>query len=395
MTIYDDSLELHRKLKGKLSVSPKMKVRSKRDLSLLYTPGVAEPCRRIASDPKLSYEYTGRGNTIAVVSDGSAVLGLGNIGAEAAMPVMEGKCLLFKEFGGIDAVPIVLRDQSVEGIVASVRGMAPSFGGINLEDISAPRCFDVEDQLQDIGIPVFHDDQHGTAIVVWAALLNSSKVVGKSLDDIKVVINGAGAAGYSIVQRICDFSGEDGFCRPFRDIIVCDSKGIIYRGRKDLNSYKQRIASGTDRTNKLGSLADAMVGADVFIGVSKGGVVTEEMVKSMADDAIVIAMANPEPEIVPVAAKNAGAAIVATGRSDFPNQVNNVLAFPGVFRGALDARAVRITDGMKNAAAFALASLVKKPTSTRILPSPLDKKVAGKVAEAVRIKAVEEGVVRP
>ena len=361
-----------------------MRLKSKRDLALLYTPGVAEPCRKIAARPDDVFKYTIKSNCVAVVSDGSAVLGLGNIGAAASIPVMEGKALLFKEFAGIDAFPICVDCHEPEEIIRVVRAIAPVFGGINLEDISAPKCFAVEEQLQDLGIPVMHDDQHGTAIVVAAGVLNALKVVGKNLGDATVAISGAGAAGTAVAKMF--------LTKKFRvkDVLVTDSKGIVSRGRSDLNDCKKQLAAVTNKTNRSGGLQDAMRGADVFIGVSAPGIVTREMVGGMARDAVVFAMANPVPEIMPDEAAAAGARVVGTGRSDFPNQVNNVLAFPGVFRGALDARAPRISEGMKQAAAIALAGMVKQPSEERVLPDALDKRAARKVASAVRRAALKE-----
>ena len=387
--IYLESLKEHEKLKGKLSIRSKIALSSKHDLSIAYTPGVAEPCRAIAKNKNNVYKYTIKGNCVAVVTDGSAVLGLGNIGAEAALPVMEGKAILFKEFAGIDAFPICLATQNTEEIIDTVKRIAPVFGGINLEDISAPRCFEIEEKLQDLGIPVMHDDQHGTAVVVLAALVNALKVTGRKKEAIKVAISGAGAAGIAITKMLLHYG--------IRDIILVDSKGIIHKCRNDLNESKKQIAELTNQqdTNKLyqdpvcrpgivGSLQDAVKDRDVFIGVSAPGLLTREMVKSMSNAPIIFAMANPEPEIMPELAKQAGAAVVGTGRSDFPNQINNVLAFPGLFRGALDAAAKQITLKMKIAAAEALAHYVEKPTAEMIVPSPLDRDVAIAVAHAVK-----------
>ena len=367
---------------GKLEVKPRISVDSKEKLSIAYTPGVAEVCREIYNNPDAVYDYTIKGNSVAVVSDGSAVLGLGNIGPEAALPVMEGKALLFKEFAGIDAFPICLATQESNEIIKIVKAIAPVFGGVNLEDISAPRCFEIEAALQGIGIPVMHDDQHGTAIVVLAGLINAAKAVGKQLEELKVVISGAGAAGTAVARLLLCLGIDRQICTSVREIIICDSKGIIHKGRADLAPHKKELADATNKSGIAGSLADAMKGCDAFIGVSAPGIVTEEMIRTMANNAIVFAMANPVPEIMPDIAGRA-AAVVATGRSDFPNQVNNVLAFPGVFRGALDARASRITNEMKLAAAYALAGCVK-PSAGRILPEALDRSVAQKVAEAVR-----------
>ncbi|HZX19757.1 MAG TPA: NADP-dependent malic enzyme [archaeon] len=378
------ALKLHEKLRGKLTVNSKIPVKTMEDLSLLYTPGVAEPCLEIASSPKKVFDYTMKGNTVAIVTDGSSVLGLGNIGAEASLPVMEGKALLLKEFAGVDAFPIALKTQNVDEIVFIVKNISPVFGGINLEDISAPRCFEVEEKLQNIGIPVMHDDQHGTAIVVLAALINSAKALGKDLARLKVVINGAGAAGTAIANFLVCFGDSNlNVCTSVRDVIVCDSKGIIHKSRTDMDDYKLKLAEISNRENKKGSLADALKGADVFIGVSKGNIVTEEMIRSMAKDSIVFAMANPVPEIMPDIAKKAGAKIVATGRSDFPNQVNNALAFPGVFRGLLDSKASRVTNNMKIRAAYALANTISNPTIEKILPNVFDKNVVKNVARAI------------
>lgn len=369
------SIDLHRRLKGKLSVSSRVELATTDDLSLAYTPGVGAVSSAIADDPALSYELTGRGNTIAVVSDGSAVLGLGNLGALGAMPVMEGKCVLFKELGGIDAIPLVLDTQDIDELIATVRAIAPSFGGINLEDISAPRCFEVEERLQDLGIPVFHDDQHGTSIVVLAAVLNALRVVGKRLEDVKIAVSGAGAGGIASAKMLLEAGAAN--------MTLVDSQGAIYEGRDDLNEAKREIALLTNREGAAGSIHDAIEGADVFIGLSMAGVLDREDIGRMAKDSVVIAMANPVPEIMPDEAAAGGAAVIGTGRSDFPNQVNNVLAFPGVFRGALDARATHVTGAMRLAAATALAGMVESPTAERILPSPLDRSVAPTVGKAV------------
>lgn len=368
-----ESLQLHKDKKGKLGVYSKVSVENKTDLSLAYSPGVAWPSREIAEHKEDVYTYTMKGNTVAVVSDGSAVLGLGNIGPEAALPVMEGKALLFKEFAGVDAFPLVLDTQDTDEIVSIVRAIAPGFGGINLEDISAPRCFEIESRLQDLGIPVFHDDQHGTAIVVLAGLINALKVVGKELEDIKVTISGVGAAGVAIYNILKN--------AQVKEIVMCDSKGIISPLRNDLNSIKQVIAE--EAGHSLGSLKDAVDGSDVFIGVSAPGVLTPQMITSM-NDPVVFALANPDPEILPDQAHEAGARVVATGRSDFPNQVNNVLAFPGIFKGALEARAPQITEDMKMEAARALSALVSSPSFEEILPNPFDSRVASTVSEAVK-----------
>jgi len=382
--IYKESLALHEHNKGKLETRAKVPLKTKHDLSVAYTPGVAEVCREIAKDKNLAYKYTMKANTIAIVTDGSAVLGLGNIGAHAAIPVMEGKAILFKEFAGIDAIPLCFEKYSAD-FADHVRNIAPVFGGINLEDIAAPKCFEVEDALQDIGIPVMHDDQHGTAVVVLAALLNACKVTGRSFQDLNIVICGAGAAGYAITRLLKCIGYDTDVCTTVHEIIVCDTKGTIFRGREGLyaNKYKFIIAEETNRPALDGSISDALIGADAVVGVSAPGIITEEMVKSMNKNAIVFAMANPVPEIWPDAARHAGAAVVGTGRSDFPNQINNVLAFPGIFRGALDAKATRITDEMKIAAAHAIADYVKKPRHDRILPNILDKGVTVAVAKAV------------
>ena len=376
-----DALNLHKKLNGKIEISSKMNIKTKKDLSLVYTPGVAEVCRIITDDN--IRDYTMKGNSIAVVSDGSAVLGLGNIGAKKALPVMEGKAMLFKEFAGIDAVPICLDTQDTNEIIKTVKIIAPVFGGINLEDISAPRCFEIENRLQDIGIPVMHDDQHGTAIVVLAGLINAAKVVGKEFSDLKIVVNGAGAAGTAITRLLMCADYDKKICTSVSNVIICDSKGIINSNR-DLNEYKKEIAKITNKENMEGILEDAIKGSDVFIGVSAGNTLTKEMIGKMSDRPIVFAMANPVPEIMPDKAKEAGAVVVATGRSDFSNQVNNVLAFPGVFRGALDARSERITDIMKLSAAYALADTVENPNKDKILPDVFDKNVVKNVSKAVR-----------
>ncbi|MDD1680137.1 MAG: NADP-dependent malic enzyme [Methanoregula sp.] len=393
--IYQESLALHKEKQGKLGVRSKVPLKTKYDLSLAYTPGVAEVCRQIALDKNLVYRYTLKANTIAIVTDGSAVLGLGNIGGYAAIPVMEGKAILFKEFAGIDAFPICFENSRTD-FTNYIRNIAPVFGGINLEDIAAPRCFEVEDALQDIGIPVMHDDQHGTAVVVLAALINACRVTGKKFEEVNIVICGAGAAGYAITRLLKCIGYNPDVCTTVNEIIVCDTRGTIYRGREGLyqNKYKFILAEETNRRALAGSLADAMAGADVFIGVSAPGVVNEEMIRSMNPDPIVFAMANPVPEIWPDQAKQAGAGIVGTGRSDFPNQINNVLAFPGIFRGALDARATRITDEMKIAAAHAIADYLPRPQRERILPNILDKDVTKAVAKAVTDAAKKCGCSR-
>lgn len=375
---------MHRKHRGKMEIRPKVAIETREDLSTAYSPGVAEPCRHIERDAALAYELTPKGNLVGIVSDGSAVLGLGNIGGDAAIPVMEGKAILFKAFAGLDAFPICLTTQEPREIIETVRRIAPVFGGINLEDIAAPKCFEIEDALQDLGIPVFHDDQHGTAIVTLAALINAAKVTGRRMEDLRVVIVGAGAAGTAIAQLLRCVNFDPNVCVPVRDIIACDSKGAIHARRTDLNPQKQALLAYTNRDNREGSLQEVLHGADVFIGVSKADLLTAGDIKNMAADPIVLAMANPDPEIRPEVAIGAGAAVVGTGRSDYPNQVNNVLAFPGIFRGALDARAPRITAEMKIAAARALAACVERPERERVLPDPLDKSVVPRVAEAVR-----------
>ncbi len=392
MDIKEEALKLHRINRGKLAVKSKVSVNSKEDLSLVYTPGVADVCREIFADKSRAYEYTMKANSVAVVTDGSAVLGLGNIGPEAALPVMEGKCVLFKELGNIDAFPICLNTQNSDEIISIVKNIAPAFGGINLEDIAAPRCFGIEEALLGIGIPVMHDDQHGSAIVVLAALMNAAKVVNKNIEDLKVVINGAGAAGTAITKLLLCLGIDKNICTSVKEIVLCDSKGIIYEGRDDLNDFKAQLAKFTNNSKRSGTLKDALESADVFIGVSKGNLLTAEDLKAMNNDAIVFAMANPVPEIMPDEAGKV-AAVVGTGRSDFPNQINNSLAFPGVFRGALDFKATMINNEMKIAASHALSKCIN-PTKDRILPPTLDRYVVPKVAEAVGRTAVETGVVR-
>ncbi len=389
MDYAQESLKLHYALRGKLETVPKVAVTSKDDLSLAYTPGVATPCLEIQKDPSKSYELTGRWNTVAVVTDGSAVLGLGDIGPEAGMPVMEGKCVLFKAFGGVDAVPLCVRSQKVEDIVSTVALLAGSFGGINLEDISAPRCFEIERQLKArCDIPIFHDDQHGTAVVVLAALINALKLTGRNIKDISVVTSGAGAAGIAIIKLL--------MAMGLQDVVMCDRKGAIYEGREDLNTEKQEMAKISNKLGKKGTLAQVLCGADVFIGVSAPGTLTGDMVRTMADKAILFPMANPTPEIMPDEAIAAGAAVVGTGRSDFANQINNVLAFPGVFRGAFDVRASDINDEMKIAAAYALAGLVSEAelSAEYIIPAPFDPRVKDAVAKAVAEAARKSGVAR-
>ena len=379
MTTNEKALLLHEKWNGKLETISKTPVKSREDLSLAYTPGVAEPCKVIAKDKEAAYKYTMKSNTVAVVSDGSAVLGLGNIGPYAAMPVMEGKAVLFKEFGGVNAVPICLDTQDTEEIIKAVTYLAPGFGGITLEDISAPRCFEIEERLKEIlDIPVFHDDQHGTAIVVLAGIINALKVVGKKKEDCRVVVNGAGSAGVAITRLLLTYG--------FPDIIMCDKVGIVSKDTKGLNWMQQKMAEVTNLSNKTGTLADALAGADIFVGVSAPNIVTSDMVSSMNKDAILFAMANPVPEIMPDAAKAAGARVVGTGRSDFPNQVNNVVAFPGIFKGALEGRATQITEEMKLAAAKAIASLVpdEELNEDNIMPEAFNPKVSELVAQAVK-----------
>ena len=392
MNYAEESLKLHAQLKGKLEVVPKVKIENKEDLSLAYTPGVAEPCLVINKDYNRSFDLTGRGNLVAVITDGTAVLGLGDIGPEAGMPVMEGKCALFKTFGGVDAIPLCIRSKDVDEIVNTVKLLAGSFGGVNLEDISAPRCFEIEKRLKEdpsVDIPIFHDDQHGTAVVCVAATINALKIVGKKWEDVSIVFSGAGAAGEAIAKLMLVMGAKD--------IVMCDRTGIIYKGRTErMNAEKEKIAEWTNKTGKRGTLADAVKGADIFVGVSSPGVLTEEMVKTMNKNPIVMAMANPVPEIMPELAKKAGATVVGTGRSDFPNQINNVLAFPGIFRGALDCRATDINDEMNIAAATAIAGLIsdEELTPDYIIPAPFDKRVAPAVAAAVKAAAIKTGVNR-
>ncbi|MCI5976469.1 MAG: NAD-dependent malic enzyme [Firmicutes bacterium] len=384
-----ESLKMHYALKGKLEVTPRARVDSKDALSLAYTPGVAQPCLEIQKDINKSYELTRRWNTVAVVTDGTAVLGLGDIGPEAGMPVMEGKCVLFKAFGDVDAIPLCIRSKNVEDIVNTVALLAGSFGGINLEDISSPRCFEIEQKLiERCDIPVFHDDQHGTAVITLAGLLNALRLVGKKLEDVKIVTSGAGAAGIAIIKLLISMGA--------RRIVMTDRKGAIYAGREGLNAVKEEIAAVTNREKESGTLAQVIRGADVFIGVSAPGTLTKEMVSTMAKNAIIFACANPVPEIFPDEAKAGGAAVVSTGRSDYPNQVNNVLAFPGIFRGALDVRASRINDEMKIAAAYALADLVgeNELNADYILPAAFDPRVKDAVAKAVAEAARKSGVAR-
>ena len=381
------ALQMHEENKGKISVVSKVKVETRDDLSTAYTPGVAEPCRRIRDDKKEVYRYTAKGNLVAVVSDGTAVLGLGDIGPEAAMPVMEGKSILFKEFAGIDAFPICLDTKDTDEIVETVKRLAPTFGGINLEDISAPRCFEIERRLkEELDIPVFHDDQHGTAIVVSAGILGALKLVKKDIHDVKIVINGAGSAGISICRLLMEIG--------VGDVVLVDRQGALAVGEEWMNPVQAEMAEKTNKEQIHGTLADVMKGKDIFIGVSAPGVVTAEMVSTMAKDAIVFAMANPTPEIMPDEAKRGGARVVATGRSDFPNQINNVLVFPGIFRGALDARATDITEEMKIAAVYAIVDIIDEEelTGDYIIPGAFDKRVAEHVAEAVAKKAIEQGI---
>lgn len=374
------SVEAHKKYGGKVAIHSKMPLDTKEDLSIAYTPGVAQPCLDISENRELVYDYTSKQNTVAVVSDGSAVLGLGNIGPEASMPVMEGKAVLFKKFADVDAIPIVLSSQNTEEIITAVKMIAPTFGGINLEDISAPRCFEIEQRLkEELDIPVMHDDQHGTAVVTLAGMINALHVTGKKFADLKVVINGAGAAGMAIINLLREVG--------VKQIIMCDSRGIIFKDRENLTSVKEEAAKITNEAQIRGNLKEAVRETDVFIGVSVPGVLTQEMVRSMNEDPIIFAMANPIPEIMPEEAHQAGARIIATGRSDFPNQINNVLAFPGIFRGLLDARSSKLTNKMYIAAAQAIADQVKKPSEDQIIPSAFDEQVAPAVAEAVRISA--------
>lgn len=389
MNIREESLQKHYEWNGKIEVIAKAKVNDSKSLSLAYTPGVAEPCLEIQKDYNKSYELTRRNNLVAVITDGSAVLGLGDIGPEAGMPVMEGKCVLFKEFGDVDAFPLCVRTKDVDEFVQTVYNISGSFGGINLEDISAPRCFEIEEKLKKMcDIPIFHDDQHGTAVVVSAALINATKIIGKDLGECKAVINGSGAAGTAIAKLLMTLG--------LKDVILCDRTGAIYEGREKLNPSKTEIAKVTNRGMVKGGLKDAIVGTDIFIGVSAPGVLTEEMIKTMHKDPIVLAMANPTPEIMPDEAKAAGAKIVGTGRSDFPNQINNVVAFPGIFRGALDVRASSITENMKIAAAYAIASLVDddKLNEDYILPYAFDERIKDTVANAVAEAARKDGVAR-
>ncbi len=389
LNYYEESLKLHEKNKGKIEVVSKIKIGTRDDLSLAYTPGVSEPCKKIHENEDDVYKYTSKGNMVAVITDGSAVLGLGDIGPKAALPVMEGKSILFKEFGNVDAFPICLNTKDPDEIVQIVKMISPGLGGINLEDISSPRCFEIEERLKkELDIPVFHDDQHGTAIVVLGGLINALRVVNKNIEDVKIVINGAGAAGIAI-SKLLTIAGA-------KDIILCDRTGAIYEDREGLNGIKKILSRETNPRNIKGQLKDAMIGSDVFIGVSSGGIVNSEMIKSMNNDSIILAMANPIPEIMPDEAKNAGAKVVGTGRSDFANQINNVLVFPGLFRGALDVRAKEINDEMKLAAAYAIAGYIddKDLNEEHIIPDVLDKRVAQVVAEAVKDAARKTGMAR-
>lgn len=390
LSLRDEALYIHRKHKGKLESKSKVEVRNKKDLSLAYSPGVAEPCIEINKDPSQVWEYTMKGNMVAVVSNGTAVLGLGNIGPEASLPVMEGKAVLFKSFAGVDGFPICINSNDIDEFVRTVKLLEPTFGGINLEDIAAPHCFEIEERLKkEMNIPVFHDDQHGTAIVTLAGLVNALKLVGKEMSDIKVVVNGAGAAGIAIIKLLLRFG--------VKDIVMCDSKGAVYEGRPiGMNSVKEQVAKLTNREKKAGSLADVIPGTDVFIGVSVAGALTKEMIRTMNDNPIVFAMANPTPEILPEEAKEAGVKVIGTGRSDYPNQVNNVLAFPGIFRGALDVRSREINEAMKEAAVYAIANLISEEELREdyVIPSPFDPRVAPSVAAAVAKAAMETGVAR-
>ncbi|MGK9184791.1 NAD-dependent malic enzyme [Priestia filamentosa] len=389
-TLREEALKMHQENQGKLSVSSKVKVRDARDLSLAYSPGVAEPCLAIHENKDKVYDFTMKGNLVAVVSNGTAVLGLGNIGPKAAMPVMEGKALLFKEFANVDAFPLCIDSTDTDKIVEHVKMLEPTFGGVNLEDIAAPQCFEIEERLrEECDIPIFHDDQHGTAIVTVAGLINALKLANKNIEHISVVVNGAGAAGVAIVKLLLSMG--------VKDVILCDTKGIIYKGRPvGMNKFKEEMASITNKEQKQGALVDALEGADVFVGVSAAGAVTKEMVRSMNENPIIFAMANPIPEIMPEEAKEAGALVVGTGRSDFPNQVNNVLAFPGIFRGALDVRAKEINEEIKVAAVYAISGLINNDElhADYVIPDPFDTRVAKQVAEAVADAAIKTGITR-
>ncbi|APH16438.1 glutamate/Leucine/Phenylalanine/Valine dehydrogenase family protein [Clostridium sporogenes] len=389
MNYFEESLKLHEDNRGKIEIKSKMGVKTRDDLSLAYTPGVAEPCRKIHENEENVYKYTSKGNMVAVVTDGTAVLGLGDIGPKAGLPVMEGKALLFKEFANVDAFPICLDTKDVDEIVKTVKFIAPGFGGINLEDIGAPRCFEIEEKLKkELDIPVFHDDQHGTAIVVLAGVINALKVVNKKIEDVKVVVNGAGAAGTAIAKLLLSLG--------VKNLIVCDKVGILYEGIENVDDAKKALSKVTNPENIKGTLADALIGADVFIGVSAPGIVSKDMVKTMNKDSILFAMANPTPEIMPDLAKEAGAKVIGTGRSDFPNQVNNVLAFPGIFKGALDVRAKEINEEMKIAAAYAIASMIKDEdlNEDNVIPYALDRSVADNIAKAIKEAARKSGVAR-
>ena len=385
-----ESLALHEKLRGKIEITLKTDLSTKEDLTLCYSPGVAEPVCQIANDEEKVWDLTIKSNTVAVISDGSAILGLGNLGAEAAFPVMEGKAMLFKKFAGVDAFPICLATQNTEDIIQTIRNIAPVFGGINLEDISSPRCFEIEERLQTLGIPVFHDDQHGTAIVVLAGIVNACKLLGKKIEELNVVINGAGAAGLAISKLLTCFDIDPSVCTPVKQIIMCDTKGIIHKDRSDLNDFKREILRHTNPNNLKGTLKTALKNADVFIGVSQANLLTKDDVASMNPEPIIFPLANPNPEITPEAAYEGGAGVVGTGRSDVPNQINNVLAFPGIFRGALDIRARRITPRMKVAAAYAIANCVTAIHRDNIIPSTLDLNVAKCVAQAVKDAYLED-----
>jgi len=379
-----EALRIHKKLKGKISIESKQSLHSTKALNLLYTPGVAEPAKEIKKNKKKVYDYTMKGNTVAVISDGSAVLGLGNIGPEAALPIMEGKAALLKDYADIDAFPICLATQDTEEIIKTVKNIAPVFGGINLEDIEAPKCFEVEKRLQHIGIPVMHDDQHGTAVVVLAGLLNACKVTKKKFEDLHIVVCGAGAAGTAIAKLLVCADYNTNICKQIADVIVCDSKGILHKGRKNLPVHKKELVKITNYHNKQGTLIQALKGADVFIGVSRGNVLNKKMIQGMNDRPIIFALSNPTPEIMPDKAQAYGAAVVASGRSDFPNQINNILSFPGLFRGALDARVKKMTKAMYVHAAYAIAKMVKKPTKNKILPHAMNRKTVNCVSRAVQ-----------
>lgn len=389
LNLRDEALKLHKENRGKIEVVSKVKVENATDLSLAYTPGVAEPCKEIAIDSEKIYEYTNKGNMVAVVTDGSAVLGLGNIGSLAGMPVMEGKAILFKTFANVDAFPICIESQNTDTIVETVKQIAPSFGGINLEDISAPRCFEIEERLKkELDIPVFHDDQHGTAIVVLAGIINGLKLVGKKIEDVTAAISGAGAAGIAIAKLLVSVG--------IKDVIICNSRGILEKNDEKLDPIRKEMAISTNKSNRTGSLSDAMVGTDIFIGVSAPNIVTKEMIESMNDNSIVFAMANPVPEVLPEIALAGGVKVMGTGRSDFPNQINNVLAFPGIFRGVFNVRAYEINEEMKIAAAYAIAELVNDDelTAEYIIPKAFDKRVADHVAKAVAEAAIKTSVAR-